>query len=60
MAQTVEKSVSNVEDLGPIPGLGRFLEEVRSLGWVDPLENGMATHSNFWPREFHGQRSLAG
>ena len=27
--------------------------KVRSLGWEDPLEEGMATHS-------HGQRSLAG
>ena len=30
---------------------------VRSLGWEDPLEQGMATHSS---GEFHGQRSLAG
>ena len=27
---------------------------VRSLGWEDPLEKGMATHSVFWPGEFHG------
>ena len=27
---------------------------VRSLGWEDPLENGMATHSSIWPGEFHG------
>ena len=32
---------------------------VQSLGW-DPLEKGTATHSVFWPGEFHGQRSLAG
>ena len=32
---------------------------VRCLGWEDPLEEGMATHSSLtW--EFHGQRSLAG
>ena len=36
---------------------------VQSLGWEDPLEEGMATHSSilvFLPGEFHGQRSLAG
>ena len=27
---------------------------VRSLGWKDPLEKGRATHSAFWPGEFHG------
>ena len=30
------------------------------LGWEDPLEKGMATHSIFLHGEFHGQRSLAG
>ena len=45
--------------------------QVRFLGWEDPLEKGMATHSSilffffsstpvFLPGEFHGQRSLAG
>ena len=29
------------------------------LGWEDPMEKGMATHSVFLPGEFHGQRSLA-
>ena len=33
---------------------------VRSLGWEDPLEKGMATHSSIFPGEFHGQRSLVG
>ena len=35
---------------------------VQSLGWEDPLEKGMATHSSIsvlLPGEFHGQRSLA-
>ena len=34
---------------------------VRSLGWEDPLEEGMATHCRIlaW-RLAHGQRSLAG
>ena len=27
---------------------------VQSLGWEDPLEKGKATHSIFWPGEFHG------
>ena len=38
--------------------------QVQPLGWEDPLEKGMATHSsilkNSLPGEFHGQRSLAG
>ena len=33
---------------------------VRSLGWKDPLEEGIATPLVFLPGEFHGQRSLAG
>ena len=31
---------------------------VQSLGWEDPLEKEMVTHS--LPGEFHGQRSLVG
>ena len=34
--------------------------QVRTLGWEDPLEKGMATHSSILPGESHGQRSLAG
>ena len=30
---------------------------VQSLGWEDTLEKGKATHSVFWPREFHGPYS---
>ena len=34
---------------------------VRSLGWKDPLEKGMAPPTPvFLPGEFRGQRSLAG
>ena len=35
---------------------------VRSLGWDDSLEEGMATHSNIlaWRKNPHGLRSLAG
>ena len=33
---------------------------VQSLGWEDPLEKEMATHSVFLPGKYHGQRSLVG
>ena len=33
---------------------------VQSLGWEDPLEEGMATTLVFLPEESHGQRSLVG
>ena len=33
---------------------------VLSLGWEDPLEEEMATHSNVLAGKSHGQRSLAG
>ena len=33
---------------------------VRSLGWEDPLEEGMATHSSILAGKSHGQRSLVG
>ena len=32
--------------------------QVQSLGWEDPLEKRMATHSSVLPRKSHGQRSL--
>ena len=31
---------------------------VRALGWEDPLEKEMATHSRTMPGKSHGQRSL--
>ena len=34
--------------------------QVRSLGWEDPLEKGMATHSSILAGESHGQSSLVG
>ena len=34
--------------------------QVGSLGWEDPLEEEMATHSSILAWESHGQRSLAG
>ena len=33
---------------------------VGSLGWEDPLEEEIATHSVLLPGESHGQRSLVG
>ena len=33
---------------------------VQSLGWEDPLEEGMESTLVFLPRESHGQRNLAG
>ena len=33
---------------------------VRSLGWEDLLEKGMATLSSMWPGEFQGLYSLWG
>ena len=34
--------------------------QLQSLGWEDPLEKAMATHSVFLSGESHGQRSMAG
>ena len=34
--------------------------QILSLGWEDPLEKGMASHSSFLSGEFYGQRSLVG
>ena len=33
---------------------------VQSLGWKDPLEDELATHSSVLARKFHEHRSLAG
>ena len=33
---------------------------IQSLGWEDPLEEEMATHSSILAGEFHGQRRLVG
>ena len=33
---------------------------VQSLGWEDPLEKGMATHSHVLSEQFQRQRSLVG
>ena len=46
-----KESTCNAENTGDV---GSF------LGWEDPLEKGMATHSSILPGESHGQRNLAG
>ena len=33
---------------------------IQSLGWKDPLAQGIAAHSVCLPRESRGQRSLVG
>ena len=33
---------------------------VQSLGWEDPLEEGIAAHSSILAGESHGQRTLVG
>ena len=33
---------------------------VRSLGWEDPLKEGMAATPEFLPGKSHGQRNMAG
>ena len=33
---------------------------VQSLGWEDPVEEGMATHSSILAGGSHGQRNLVG
>ena len=34
--------------------------QVQSLGWGDPLEKAMATHTSILAWKSHGQRSLVG
>ena len=34
--------------------------QVQSLGWEDPMEKEMATHSSILAGKSHGQRSLVG
>ena len=46
---SVVKNLSTVQEM-----------PVRSLGWEDPLEEEMATHSSILPGKYHGQRNLAG
>ena len=48
MAQTIKN----------LPAMRETL--VRYLGWEDPLEEGMATHSSILAWRTHGQRSLVG
>ena len=34
--------------------------QAQSLGWEDPLENGMATHSSILAWQIHRQKTLEG
>ena len=80
MIKNLPANVGNAGDAGLIPGLGRFWEplvaqtvkslpavqetQVRSLGWEDPLEKEMVTHSsipawrNPWTEESGGLQSM--
>ena len=40
-----KESACNARDPSSIPGSGNTLEKVQPLGWEDPLEEHMATHS---------------
>ena len=44
--------------LKSLPGMQET--QVQSLGWEDPLEKEMATHSSTLAGESHGGRSLVG
>ena len=48
-------SVKNLPEMQKMQEMG-----VRSLGWEDPLEEGMAIHSSILSGESHGQRRLVG
>ena len=50
-----------VQQVKNLPAMQETQETwVRSLGWEDPLEEGMTTTLVLLPGESHGQRSLAG
>ena len=50
VALVVKNQAANAEEV----------TELWSLGWEDPLEEGMATHRVFLPEKSHRQRSLVG
>ena len=41
-----------------VKNLPATARDMRDLGWEDPLEEGMATHSSILAWRIHGQRSL--
>ena len=45
---------------GPTANAGDTETWVWSLGWEDPLEEGMATHSSILAWKSHGQRNQVG
>ena len=44
----------------PLANIGDAGDGVQSLGWEDPLEKEMATHSRIRDWKFQGQRTLVG
>ena len=47
MALVVKKPPANAGDAGDAGDAGsRHIQETQSLGWEDPLEEGMGTHSS--------------
>ena len=56
---SVDATVTEEEAKRTSPPPGASLV-VQPLGREAPPEKGMATHSSILPREFHGQRNLAG
>ena len=53
-----EKGIPGGSVVKKLPAMQKT--QVLSLGWEDPLEKKMTTHSSILAGEFHGQRSLAG
>ena len=53
--QTSDRSVLIAQLVENLPAMQETL--VRFLGWEGPLEKGKATHTVFWPGEFHGLHS---
>ena len=58
---TTSRRISASLVVQAVKNLPAMLETwVRSLGWEDPLEEGMTTQSNILPWRIPGRRSLAG
>ena len=53
-------SFASGSEVKNLPVMQETQEWVGSLGWEDPLEKEMATHSRILARKSHGQSSLVG
>ena len=67
MIKNTHANTGDIKQAGLIPRLPKWLNDkestwqcIQSLGWEDPLEEEMATHSVFLLGKSHGQRSLVG